>query len=388
MNDDSVVSSPPAGGPVTGSFRLPAELVEDRRRRPALWYGLGLGAFMIGTIVAIGFFIKTDTVALVPGSARDTETLVELDGIDGFDSEGEILLTTVRLRQPLSVWEQLWLGLDDDNRLVHRDVVFGDRTTEENTEINLQMMASSKEVAVAVALEQLGYEAIRSDGTIVTAVTEGSAADGVVERGEVIIGVDDAEIVVMGDLVDAIGALPPGTDVTLTVRQLTDGEEVERTVTLGARDDDPERAFLGVGLADNLFFADDLGFDVEIDTGEVGGPSAGLAFTLAVLDQLTEGELTGGADVAVTGTISPQGEVGPIGGLPQKAAAVRDQGLETFIVPAGQSDEELELVREIVDGRVDIVPVETLEDALAVLADLGGNVDSIDSFAAANPAAG
>lgn len=386
MNDDSVVSPPGLAGAAKGDVAPPS--AGRQRWNSPLWYGVALGVFLVGTIVAIGFFVKTDTVALVPGSARDTENLVELgDGVEGFPSDGEILLTTVRLRQPLSVWEQLWYGLDDDNRLVHRDVVFGDRTSEENTEINLQLMADSKQVAVSVALEELGYEAITSNGVIITSVQEGSAADGVVQPGEIVVAVDDVVTMMSSDLVDAVGGIVPGTTIELSVLALDDGAEEQRTVTLGAREDDPERAFLGVGLADNLTFGD-VGFDVAIDTGEVGGPSAGLAFTLAVLDQLTEGELTGGADVAVTGTMRPDGSVGAIGGLPQKVAAVRDEGLETFIVPAAQPEAELELAETIAEGKVRIVPVENLEQALEALAELGGDVAAIDSFAAANPAAG
>ena len=386
MNDDSVVSPPGLAGAVPGD---PAPPPSGRQRwNSPLWYGIALGVFVVGCVVAVGFFVKTDTVALVPGSARDTEHLVELgEGVEGFPSDGEILLTTVRLRQPLSVWEQLWLGLDDDNRLIHRDVVFGDRTSEENTEINLQLMADSKQVAVAVALEELGYEAITSSGVVITSVQEGSAADGVVQPGEIVVAVDGGPTMMSSDLVDVVARLAPGTTVELTVLALEDGAEEQRIVTLGAREDDPERAFLGVGLADNLAFAD-LGFDVAIDTGEVGGPSAGLAFTLAVLDQLTEGELTGGADVAVTGTMRPDGTVGAIGGLPQKVAAVRDEGLQTFIVPAAQPEAELELAEELAEGRVRIVAVENLEQALDALAELGGDVAAIDSFAAANPVAG
>ena len=81
-----------------------------------------------------------------------------------------------------------------------------------------------------------------------------------------------------------------------------------------------------------------LPFEIAFDTGEIGGPSAGLAFTLTLLDELTEGDLLGGADVAVTGTMQLDGSVGPIGGLPQKVSAVRQAGIEHFIVPAGQSD--------------------------------------------------
>ncbi len=385
MNDDSVVSpTPPDGGaPVATTM-----LVEPTPARPVWWMAFGAFTFLIAGCVAAGFFIKTDSVALVPGSARDTEALVEIEGAESFPSDGEILLTTVRLRQPLSVWEQLWLGLSDDNELLPREAVFGDRTADENTEVNLQLMADSKEVAVAVALEQLGYDAISSDGVFVTSIAEGSAAEGVLTPGEIIERVNDTPTPGSGDLVDAIAAVAPGSSVELHVRPIGETEVRIDTVVLGARDDDPDRAFLGIGLADNLQFEAPLDFDVDIDTGEVGGPSAGLAFSLAVLDQLTPGELTGGADVAVTGTIRADGSVGPIGGLPQKAAAVRDRGLETFIVPAASSEEDLALARELAGDDLVLFEVESLEEALEALGAIGGDVEAIESFAAANPDAG
>jgi Lon-like protease len=117
----------------------------------------------------------------------------------------------------------------------------------------------------------------------------------------------------------------------------------------------------------------DLPVDVSIDSGTVGGPSAGLAFALAVLDVLTPGELTGGHRVAVTGTMNLDGTVGPIGGGAQKAITVRDSGYEVFLVP----EAEVEEVREAVGDDVEVVGVRTLEDALRALGSLGGNAGSL-----------
>jgi PDZ domain-containing protein len=121
----------------------------------------------------------------------------------------------------------------------------------------------------------------------------------------------------------------------------------------------------------------DLPFEVDIDTGDIGGPSAGLAFTLALIDELSPGDLTGGRDVAVTGTISLDGSVGAIGGLPQKVSAVRQNGYDLFLVPASQPElddpEQLQRLEDIAQGDVEIVPVESLDDALAALAARGGD---------------
>jgi PDZ domain-containing protein len=112
---------------------------------------------------------------------------------------------------------------------------------------------------------------------------------------------------------------------------------------------------------------------VSIDSGDVGGPSAGLAFTLAVLDVLTPGELTGGHRVAATGTMSLDGSVGPVGGGAQKGIAVRDAGYEVFLVPSDELDE----VREAVGDDVEVIAVDSLDEALEALDALGGNAGSL-----------
>jgi PDZ domain-containing protein len=147
-------------------------------------------------------------------------------------------------------------------------------------------------------------------------------------------------------------------------------------LALGADPNDPDRAIIGIEVTGRgIDF--DFPIDVSIDTGDVGGPSAGLAFTLAIIDDLTPGDLTGGADVAVTGTINSDGTVGPVGGTGQKAAAVRAKGYDAFLVPS----DDYEAARQHA-GDVDVIAVDTLDEALAALADLGGNVDDLPQPAA------
>ena len=116
-----------------------------------------------------------------------------------------------------------------------------------------------------------------------------------------------------------------------------------------------------------------LPFEIAFDTGEIGGPSAGLAFTLTLLDELTEGDLLGGVDVAVTGTMQLDGSVGPIGGLPQKVSAVRQAGIGHFLVPAGQSDEDMAAARQVAGDDVELIVVADVDEALAALQRLGGD---------------
>ena len=290
----------------------------QRARRFAGWSAL---VFFV-VVLALGFGIKVDEVALVPGTVRDTEPLVIIEGTESFPSDGEILYTTIRLRQELSLFESLFLQLDDDAELLPAEVVLGDRTPEANREMNLELMVDSKRKAVAVALEALGYETITSDGVVVAEVIEGSAADGFLEIGDTITAVDDRPMPSALDLIDFLAGNAPGVELTFDVEH-ADASSERVTVVMGARDDEENVAFLGIYPLDRVAIVEVFPFEVEIDSGSVGGPSAGLAFTLGVIDAATEGDLTGGERVAVTGTIEFDGQVGAVGGVPQKAAAVR-----------------------------------------------------------------
>ena len=175
------------------------------------------------------------------------------------------------------------------------------------------------------------------------------------------------------DLAAAVRDRSPGAAVTLSVE---DGEGTERdvSVTLAASEQDEDQAFLGVQM-ETRDLAFELPFAIEIESGSVGGPSAGLAFALAVLDILTPGELTGGEPVAVTGTINAAGQVGPVGGTAQKAVAVRRAGIEVFLVPSS----EYEQARAAVGDDIRVEPIDDLDQALAVLAELGGNALALEA---------
>jgi PDZ domain-containing protein len=163
--------------------------------------------------------------------------------------------------------------------------------------------------------------------------------------------------------------------VTLTIKpaDLPEGSSLEdvKRIQLIADPDTPTRAIIGFIPADTRTVQ--LPFEVGIDTDQIGGPSAGLAFTLALLDELTPGDLMGGVRVAATGTIGEDESVGAIGALAQKAVAVKAAGAKVFLVPKGQSEEELADARRAVGSSVRIEPVANLAEALAILESLGGS---------------
>lgn len=382
----SVAAEPPLPPPAVSPFEP-----SPTPRRHRLWRGaVSVLALIVTAVTVGGLLIKVPYVALTPGSARGTEDLVEVEGATAYPSEGELLFTTVRVQTRPNLWEYLWLDtFADDAEVVPEEQILGHRTPDENRKENLDQMNGSKSTAVAVALEQLGYDAITPGGVRAREVVEGSAAAGVMEKDDTVVAADGRPVGVAADLFEVLDGKSPGDQLTLRIEPAAGGPARDVTVTLGDNPEQPGRAFLGISPEEKADLHDDeFGFTVDIDSGSVGGPSAGLAFTLAVLDKLTEGELTGGAKVAVTGTIDPAGHVGAVGGVPQKAVAVRKAGASAFLVPASLGDAEIAEVRRKVGDKVQVIPVDNVEEALNALAILGGQVDAVHEFAAGNEAAG
>lgn len=430
---DDTLPTPPSGpdqgpgtdaagdpaGPTGGPF--PTEAPDEpvgpgRRERRGHYLRLGIvivaGLLLLALVAAL--FVPLPYYLIEPGSARATEPLVEVgDGGPSYPpEEGNIYFTTVSTR-PARGLTALIGWLDDDIQVVDEDVILGDNTPAENRRVNLQLMDNSVDVAAEVAWEHLGFDVESGTGATILGVAPDLPVNGVVRPGDVIIAVDGHPTDTSDEVVDRIQRHEPGDVVTLelqtdpsviqgdgddrgegergdddggddapTTTTTTPGDTLpdhsdlfSRTerVQLGARNDDPSKPLLGVqlGTRDQVI---DLPYPVTIDTGQVGGPSAGLAFTLAVLDVLTPGEITGGRQVAVTGTIDGLGNVGPIGGIEQKAAAVREQGADVFIVPASEAADARKRA-----GDVEVVGVETLDDALRALDRLGGNALDLEA---------
>jgi PDZ domain-containing protein len=182
---------------------------------------------------------------------------------------------------------------------------------------------------------------------------------------------------VSSDIGTAIRASGAGKPLTFTVRR----KSGPTTITVvpvpcgSACPNDAERPVIGVGVqTDNQSFDYPAGVKLSISTQGIGGPSAGLAFTLGAIDALTSHQLTGGHAVAATGTIDPTGAVGEVGGVTQKAITVYRQGAKYFLVPVGEAAE----ARKAAAGHhLTIVPVATLDQALSFLRSIGGNLSGI-----------
>ena len=282
----------------------------------------------------------------------------------------------------LSILDSILGWLDPYVRVDTYTEHFGEQTPTSSRRLGFQAMTGAKQIAEYVAMSKVGLEASLREGPILVeqvicqdAPSENSACVNL-QVGEQITHINGVATQTLSLLAAQMKDRKVGESVVLTVLPyVAPNEESERkpkkvTVTLMASPDD-ERAIVGFIPADTRVTS--LPFDVNISTTDIGGPSAGLAFTLALLDELTEGNLMGKGKVAATGTMDENQNVGAIGALEQKAIAVKEAGVTLFLVPAGQSPDEMKSARAAAGSGVKIVQVATLDGALKELKRNGGS---------------
>lgn len=327
------------------------------RRRLGILLSLVLVVVLVGLALT---WIQTDHYIVLPDKARPTDPLVEIPGEAGGEGENGIHMVDVRVGRA-SLLERLFPGIHEGATLLPEEVLNPQGVSDrERRASSLNAMSRSQLVAITVALEHLGEDVeVTPLGAEVRLVVPDAPADGVLEVGDVIVGVDGEKVTTTEELRDAFGEVTPGDDVEVTVRR--EGEPV-RTLTVGTRAsaEDPERAVMGVEVQDTEEF--DFPVDIEIDAGNIGGPSAGLAFALDIVDELGEEDLDRGRTIVATGELALDGTVLSIGGAKQKAIGARDAGADVFLVPDGNYEE----ARDAVEG-LRVVPVSTLDEALSVL---------------------
>ncbi len=327
---------------------------------------------LVVALILGGMIVRLPYYALAPGGARATEPTVTVEGVPSYPADPDLLFTTVFLNR-VNAFRLLDGWLDPDVDIVPAEQIDGTQTPSQNQQLNQQLMDASKDTAIVVALEHLGFDVVSGTGATVGEIVPDAPADGVLRPGDTIVRIGSTPVERVEDLVGVLDDTPPGTTISMRVESASgDARRVE--VQVAAFPDDPERSFLGVGNLTTRDLEVNYPFDVQIDSGEVRGPSAGLAFTLAVLDVLTPGDLSGGTPVAVTGTIDGLGRVGPVGGVEFKALAAERAGAEVFIVPRGEEDEAASRVDDL-----RIEPVDTLQDALEVLDSLGGHATDLEA---------
>ncbi|MEN8041395.1 MAG: S16 family serine protease [Actinomycetota bacterium] len=361
--DSQLVEETPIDDDVPASVRPPQSYPKWPWVLAAFLMAVGIG-------IAVAWPITVPYYTLSPGPVYDTSDFIEVE--DGtISDQGELFFLTVSLKEA-NIFEYAAGRLDERVTVREREVIRPpDVSPEDLRRESLDAMTQSKQDAIYVALTTLGYEVtFIGTGALVIETVPDSAADGVLLPNDIIIEMDGQAVAFRNDVIDQLSGLGIGDEVSFVVdRPIEDSDDEfdskDIELELGPHVDDPSRPMVGVLIGNNEPIVE-FPVNVEIDSQNIGGPSAGLMFTLQIMDQLTDGEITKGYRIAGTGTIRRDGTVGPIGGVRQKVFGAIDAGAAAVLIPADNFDEALAAAGD----DIKLVRVETIDDAIAFLESL------------------
>lgn len=312
-------------------------------------------------LAAVGLVVlPVPFVSWAPGSTTDTlgkvddKPVIEISGIKTYPTKGRLELTTVsetRADARLSLPEALLSYWMPDRDTLPRDIIYPPgKTAEQVNSENRVMMETSQDRAVVAALRAAGQRVVQRPA--VSSVTVGSPAYNKLQPGDLILSINGRAVTSNEQAEELIREREPGGSMVFAV--LRDRHREVIKIARGGETD-----LSGITIGDGYEYDPEISFDLG---QEIGGPSAGLVFSLAIYDKITPGPLTGGRRIAGTGTIDAAGSVGAIGGIQQKIAAAEDAGATVFLVPAPNCD-------EVADVRTDLtlVRVADLQDAIDAL---------------------
>ena len=314
-------------------------------------------------IVAFGVLLSAVTVPFVslgPGPTFDTlgevegKEVVDIEGTDVHPTTGHLNMTTVSQSDGLTLGQALALWVSGNEQLLPRDLVYPpDKTRDQVDEENSTDFKHSEDNAEYAALSFLKYPM----AVTVETVTDPGPSAGKLQPGDAIDMVNNTPVANLDQFTSVVKNTKPGDQLIVDYRR-KNGPIGTTTITLGANPD-RDSGFLGVGVRDAPWAP----FTIDFNLANIGGPSAGLMFSLAVVDKLTTGDLNGGKFIAGTGTITGEGKVGSIGGITHKMFAAKEAGATAFLVPADNCAEALTAH----DDDLTLMKVDTLEGAVDAL---------------------
>ena len=296
-------------------------------------------------------------VALGPGPTFDTlgevegKQVVDIEGTEVHPTSGHLNMTTVSQRDGLPPGQALAFWASGTDQPLPRELVYPpDKSKDEIDEANTKDFRQSEDSAEYAALDYLKYPL----AVTVETVDEDGPSKGKLQEGDAIDGVNNTPVATLEEFQDILKGTKPGDKIVVDYRRKNAPAGLAE-ITLG-KHPDKDQGLLGVGVLDAPWAP----FTIDFNLANIGGPSAGLMFSLAVVDKPTTGDLNGAKFVAGTGTISGDGKVGSIGGITHKITAASEAGASVFLVPAENCD-EAKTARE--DG-IELVKVDTLGQAI------------------------
>lgn len=331
---------------------------------------LAVSSISVLVLVGVALLLPVPFVKLAPGPVfnvigeHDGRPVIDITGTTTYPTSGALDMTTVwesgGPRGGLTFVDALASWFDSADAVVPRELIYPDDVSGDDVKTRQAALFSTSESdAIAAAMAYLDRPVTTE--TIVTAVYGDSPADGRLKPRDVIVAVNGKAISTAQEVVDAVRAEAVGTRVVFTIRRDGDTAEQDVTVVTAENPDKPGVPYVGVNVGPYAL----PDFSIDFTLKDVGGPSAGLMFATGIVDKLTPEDLAGGRHIAGTGTIAPDGSVGPIGGIRQKLAAARGAGAELFLMPRQHC---VESAGHIPDG-LTVVPVTTLAEAITAIRD-------------------
>jgi PDZ domain-containing secreted protein/Zn-dependent protease/predicted transcriptional regulator len=337
-------------GPIAG----PHPVEPKPSRGPAYLF---IAVLVVGLLALAGRIIALPIVVIGPGASFDVSKDIKITGIDATKVHGGFYLTSVSVYQPnvYGFVGAVFSGKQIANlsavipKGVDQDTFFTDQRAE---------FDESREIAAAAAAKAAGLDvAIKGTGAKIVRIVPDSPASKILKEGDVVTAVNAAPVRLAQDLSRVIRARPAGTTFDLKLER--GGKTVNVKVASRAGIAEGTTPAVGV-LLETRDFDVDLPFKVDFKKRDIGGPSAGSTYALAIYDMLSPKDVAGGRKIAGTGTISIEGQIGPIGGIEEKAIAAKDAGATLFVVPKSEA-------RDVAGSDLKIVGVTTLDEAVKAL---------------------
>ena len=345
---------------------------EPRRGR-----ALAISAVSLLILVSVALLLPVPFVKMSPGPTYnvvgevDGSPVIEITGTQTYPTTGSLDMTTVMEsggpRGGLTFVDAMASWFNSADAVVPRELIYPDDVSGEDVKTRQAMLFNTSEShAIAAALNYLKLP-LRIE-VVVTAVYSDTPAANILFPKDQILSINGVEVTEPKNVSESVQSNPIGTEFEFAIDR--GGEAVSVSVTSVDNPDKPGTPYIGIGVG--MFYAAE--FDINFTLQDVGGPSAGTMFAVGIIDKLTPGDLAMGRHIAGTGTMSPDGTVGPIGGIRQKLAGARGAGAQLFLIPAKQCKE----AEGFVPDGLTVTPITTLTDAVKAVETWtsGGTVSS------------